>query len=1477
LSKTLFYNCTALKTIVLPQSVTVINDSTFYNCTALESIALDHITAIGNSAFRGCANLKLAPTSLQNLNTLGPSAFRECKALTSIVLPDALTKLDTYVFYTCSALNSVTLPSTLTEIGNYAFYNTAFTSISLPESLSTIGSNAFQYAKLTEIEFPSSLKTLSASAFADCASLTSVEIPTGLTTFGTNVFQACSALTTVVIPEGYTEIPDSTFRQCTVLKSIDLPSSIKRIGTYAFSASGLTGISLPEGVTTIDTYAFYSAPLAAIDLPSTLNTIGDSVFRTCKVLKSIEIPSSVTAIGNNAFQDATALRRISIPAAVRTVGTNVFNGCTSLEHLYFLGAPPTFGNANAFTNVGSDAIVYYPPAYGAQWQAVESALLPLQDKRPFITAIADLGYDGKKGTVYAGGTAGGEVFTVIKPLDPTREGYEFAGWYGDATYNAPFDFTITITATDTVTLFAKWIDLSEDTEIGNFQLVREWIDERAFYSFTVASDGTVYTGMGSTIRAFDVEGREKTGFGADLADTDINTGGTNNARMCMLTIDGREYLAVVNGLANITLFILNAQTGALVWKADLGDKIEGLPAADSNGNIYVVAGRVLYALNMNAEKYLWKAPLGSGDNFNMPFFAFYGNDRIFLEIDQEIWGFDSAGNQLWHNAGPVVTDNVFARSHELLVNPQDGTVYWSVPQRRLDALNPDTGVAAWSLNANQNPAQYPLYNIDNSKLLMNIDNKLTEIDPSTGAVGGSYAPAGGYGVWNGGYLYTDTNIYNAELRVVATYAEPNEDAGRSDFHLGENGDLYRAIGGALVWQTTALEKVRLVENTGDTDVSDIRLSVPERNLFPSGQTNVKAVARNASGILLTEQALEWESSNADIAEVSYVGNGAAATVQAKQRYGETTITVKATDTNVTQSFTVTVQEEPKPTEMYFFLDTGSALTDAPPRIDRVETYAYKAIPHIRIYVKDQYGNFYGNMPVDWETPNISSDFYQDGSDVYEIKYGVLLRPKTPTETYVKATARDYPELQCQIPVTINPPQVRKVWSIDPAYEQIDKAFNTYFALNDDKSAIYMTANGILSCLDAANGTTMWNLYHTEGGNRIYFSAPKIGADANIYLTETYNDHEARADRRMYKVSPQGNLLAQSDWTKYIKDLVPDGSYNYMLTVDDEIYYVDDNLSLVWGQPVSPGSGELRGALVYGDSLYIARGDSVYKIRRDGTTELLYRDDRVNFSLEGMDSDGNLLLQRNTLGHFRLVFLSLSGETLWSRALDTQAAVTMTNDGIYAVECGAGIEKHLHVLDKNGDERLHTTFEDRNANEVVGLTVGPDGIVYIATSQLNALSPVGELLWQFPTRPDESYFPYTAPLQVLSVANNTLISSSGQGPLGGGIMVSQGIPQNGIDVHITGDDATKPDAFKDLRIEITNYQDTMDVTLEIILEDAAMGKAISKTVFEDTLAAGKSSTYSCGIKIPSSGDLQLVVSIRNTGQQVLYSKEITVQQ
>lgn len=95
--------------------------------------------------------------------------FRTNTTMTSVVLPDTITKISHAAFRKCQALKEINLPKNITEISYRAFSGCeSLESISLHEGITSIGKNAFiGCSALKEITIPSSVNTIDDKAFAD--------------------------------------------------------------------------------------------------------------------------------------------------------------------------------------------------------------------------------------------------------------------------------------------------------------------------------------------------------------------------------------------------------------------------------------------------------------------------------------------------------------------------------------------------------------------------------------------------------------------------------------------------------------------------------------------------------------------------------------------------------------------------------------------------------------------------------------------------------------------------------------------------------------------------------------------------------------------------------------------------------------------------------------------------------------------------------------------------------------------------------------------------------------------------------------------------------------------------------------------------------------------------------------------------------------------------------------------------------------
>ena len=80
-----FYDCTSLESIVIPDSVKSIRNWTFGYCTSLKSIVIpDSVESIGNGAFYSCTSLE-SITIPDSVKSIGDDAFWNCKSLNEVI------------------------------------------------------------------------------------------------------------------------------------------------------------------------------------------------------------------------------------------------------------------------------------------------------------------------------------------------------------------------------------------------------------------------------------------------------------------------------------------------------------------------------------------------------------------------------------------------------------------------------------------------------------------------------------------------------------------------------------------------------------------------------------------------------------------------------------------------------------------------------------------------------------------------------------------------------------------------------------------------------------------------------------------------------------------------------------------------------------------------------------------------------------------------------------------------------------------------------------------------------------------------------------------------------------------------------------------------------------------------------------------------------------------------------------------------
>lgn len=290
-SNMMVYGCGKLKEIDLPSTLKLISQSgAFSGAMALESIDL--------------------PDGLAFAEDIG-SVFSDCSALTSIVLPESVTRIPSGMFSGCTSLASVTAEGEISAIGN----------------------SAFQECKsLTQLALPGQLASIGYSAFQDCENLSSVPDLSAVTSLGSYAFYNCKNLNCGVDLSSLSEIPDYAF--CYSLVTVEkFSSNLKSIGKWSLIWATV-----------------------ADALPETLEKIGPYAFYVCDLPETFAIPSSVTSVGDGAFGSTAGVKEITIGSGLASISSGLFDG-SSVEKILIDNSADDVTGAENLPSTGVE-IVY---------------------------------------------------------------------------------------------------------------------------------------------------------------------------------------------------------------------------------------------------------------------------------------------------------------------------------------------------------------------------------------------------------------------------------------------------------------------------------------------------------------------------------------------------------------------------------------------------------------------------------------------------------------------------------------------------------------------------------------------------------------------------------------------------------------------------------------------------------------------------------------------------------------------------------------------------------------------------------------------------------------------------------------------------------------------------------------------------------------------------------------------------------------
>ena len=237
---------------------------------------------------------------------IGESAFYECKNLKNVHIPDSVTDLEPYSFGDCYALASFNIPKGITEIPAYAFEWANITSLDIPDNITKIGEGAFGFCEnVTSLTIPDSVTEIGEKAFQSWKGLKSFEVPKNVTKLSGNTFMSSGITTLTVSPENpvydsrdncNAVIETDTDKLIIGIYGTKIPETIRTIGSHAFESSHeLSTLEIPVGVTAIEDYAFDECgSLANLTIPKTVKSIGKNL--CCQTSWNSDLGHSVTSV-----------------------------------------------------------------------------------------------------------------------------------------------------------------------------------------------------------------------------------------------------------------------------------------------------------------------------------------------------------------------------------------------------------------------------------------------------------------------------------------------------------------------------------------------------------------------------------------------------------------------------------------------------------------------------------------------------------------------------------------------------------------------------------------------------------------------------------------------------------------------------------------------------------------------------------------------------------------------------------------------------------------------------------------------------------------------------------------------------------------------------------------------------------------------------------------------------------------------------
>ena len=230
------------------------------------------------------------------VESIGSCAFRFNYNLKRVVFPVGIAEYSSTWLSHCPNMEEIILPGALDALDLSVFDNPGLKRLHVGPYVNKIVPGAFQKTRLEFIEIDPNNSFI----FTDGDAV--------YTKDGSVLLALARPKSHYDVADGCIAIGKKAFYNIEALESVALPDSVKVLGDFAFSHSGLETFRAPSSLESIEEKAFYY----------------------CKNLRSVELNEGLTVIGDSAFEQS-ALEALHIPASIERIGASM-TAATNIVH-----------------------------------------------------------------------------------------------------------------------------------------------------------------------------------------------------------------------------------------------------------------------------------------------------------------------------------------------------------------------------------------------------------------------------------------------------------------------------------------------------------------------------------------------------------------------------------------------------------------------------------------------------------------------------------------------------------------------------------------------------------------------------------------------------------------------------------------------------------------------------------------------------------------------------------------------------------------------------------------------------------------------------------------------------------------------------------------------------------------------------------------------------------------------------------------